>query len=84
LKETAFGFLFFAVVRFSPPSPKTEAAKRKAQAKNSSLDSQEPTFPFWLGLSGAKRRWANPYLVRKKSVSYLRVNQGQTQKKFEN
>jgi len=36
--------LFFAVVRFSPPSPKAEAVKRKAEAKNNSPDLQEPTF----------------------------------------
>ena len=36
--------MFFAVVRFSPPSPKAEAVKRKAEAKNNSPDLQEPTF----------------------------------------
>ncbi|OHB65563.1 MAG: hypothetical protein A2168_06950 [Planctomycetes bacterium RBG_13_50_24] len=40
--------MFFAVVRFSPPSQETEAAKRKAKAKNNSPDSQEPIFNFWL------------------------------------
>jgi hypothetical protein len=43
-----FWLLFFAVVRFSPPSQETEAAKRKAEAKNNSPDSQEPTFDVWL------------------------------------
>jgi len=38
--------LFFAVVRFSPPSQETEAVKRKAKAKNNSPDSQEPIFNF--------------------------------------
>ena len=38
--------MFFAVVRFSPPSQETEAAKRKAKAKNNSPDSQEPIFKF--------------------------------------
>jgi hypothetical protein len=50
--------LFFAVVRFSPPSQETEAAKRKAQVKNNSPDSHEPTFTFWLRLSEAKPRHA--------------------------
>jgi len=50
-----FGLLFFAVVRFSPPSQEDEAAKRKAKAKNNSPDSPEPTFiGFGCG------RWAKP------------------------
>ena len=40
--------MFFAVVRFSPPSQETEAVKRKAEAKNNSPDSQEPIFDVWL------------------------------------
>ena len=36
---------------------KAEAVKRKAQAKNNSPDSQEPTFTFWLRRSEAKPRW---------------------------
>ncbi|MHC4565223.1 MAG: hypothetical protein ACYTE3_05620, partial [Planctomycetota bacterium] len=47
--------LFFAVVRFSPPSQKDEASKRKAEAKNNSPDSQEPTFHFWLRPMGEAR-----------------------------
>jgi hypothetical protein len=39
-----FRLLFFAVVRFSPPSQETEAVKRKAEVKNNSPDLQEPTF----------------------------------------
>jgi hypothetical protein len=38
--------LFFAVVRFLPPSQEDEVAKRKAQEKNHSPDSQEPIFNF--------------------------------------
>jgi len=48
--------LFFAVVRFSPPSQETEAAKRKAKAKNKSPDLQEPILIVWLRLSEAKPR----------------------------
>ncbi len=33
-QKGTFGLLFFAVVRFSPPSQETEAVKRKAEAKN--------------------------------------------------
>ena len=40
--------MFFAVVRFSPPSQENEAVKRKAEAKNNSPDSQEPIFDVWL------------------------------------
>ena len=47
-QKGTFGLLFFAVVRFSPPSQETEAVKRKAEAKNNSPDSQEPTFDVWL------------------------------------
>jgi len=47
-QKGTFGLLFFAVVRFSPPSPENEATKRKAKAKNNSPDSQEPTFNSWL------------------------------------
>ena len=36
-----FWSFVFAVVRFSPPSQETEAAKRKAKAKNNSPDPQE-------------------------------------------
>jgi len=43
-QKGTFCLLFFAVVRFSPPSPKAEAVKRKAEAKNNSPDLQEPTF----------------------------------------
>ncbi|MEW5817401.1 MAG: hypothetical protein AB1798_18640 [Spirochaetota bacterium] len=46
MRKGTFGLLFFAVVRFSPPSQETEAVKRKAQAKNNSPDSQEPTLAF--------------------------------------
>ena len=38
--------LFFAVVRFSPPSQEDEVAKRKEQVKNHSPDSQEPIYDF--------------------------------------
>ena len=75
LKGT-FGLLFFAVVRFSPPSQEDEAVKRKAKARNNSPDSQEPTFnSFGCG------RWAKPeaaprplWLIRNektKPISYL-------------
>ena len=52
-----FRLLFFAVVRFSPPSPKAEAVKRKAKAKNNSPDSQEPILNI---LVAAKRSEAAP------------------------
>jgi len=38
IQKGTFGLLFFAVVRFSPPSPKAEAVKRKAEAKNNPPD----------------------------------------------
>jgi hypothetical protein len=44
--------LFFAVVRFSPPSQEDEAVKRKAEAKNNSPDSQEPTFSSLVAAKG--------------------------------
>ena len=47
--------MFFAVVRFSPPSPKAEAAKRKAEAKNNSPDLQEPTFNLLVAAKGEAR-----------------------------
>jgi hypothetical protein len=47
--------LFFAVVRFAPPSQENEAVKRKAEAKVNSPDSQEPTFHFWLRPIGEAR-----------------------------
>jgi len=47
--------LFFAVVRFSPPSQETEAVKRKAKAKNNSTDSQEPTFNLLVAAKGEAR-----------------------------
>jgi len=47
--------LFFAVVRFSPPSPKAEAVKRKAEAKNNSPDLQEPTFNLLVAAKGEAR-----------------------------
>jgi hypothetical protein len=50
-----FRLLFFAVVRFSPPSPKAEAVKRKAKAKNNSPDPQEPTFNFLVAAKGEAR-----------------------------
>jgi len=53
--------LFFAVVRFSPPSQEHEVAKRKLKAKNNSPDSQEPTFHVWLRLSDVKPRWVNSW-----------------------
>jgi len=50
-----FWLLFFAVVRFSPPSPKAEAVKRKAEAKNNSPDSQEPIFDLLVAAKGEAR-----------------------------
>jgi hypothetical protein len=50
-----FRLLFFAVVRFSPPSPKAEAVKRKAEAKNNSPDLQEPTFNLLVAAKGEAR-----------------------------
>ena len=62
--ERYFWLLFFAVVRFSPPSQETEAVKRKAEAKNNSPDLQEPTFNC---LVAAERSEAVP----RRSVSGL-------------
>jgi hypothetical protein len=50
-----FRLLFFAVVRFSPPSPKAEAVKRKAEAKNNSTDLIEPTFNLLVAAKGEAR-----------------------------
>jgi len=50
-----FRLLFFAVVRFSPPSQETEAVKRKAEAKNNSPDLQEPTFNYLVAAKGEAR-----------------------------
>jgi len=47
--------LFFAVVRFSPPSQETEAVKRKAKAKNNSPDLQEPIFNCLVAAKGEDR-----------------------------
>jgi hypothetical protein len=59
LKGTS-GHLFFAVVRFSPPSQEDEAAKRKAQVKNNSPDPQELTCNAALAADerGARRQLA--------------------------
>jgi hypothetical protein len=43
-----FRLLFFAVVRFSPPSLKAEAAKRKAEAKNIRRIRKSRSLIFWL------------------------------------
>ncbi len=48
--------MFFAVVRFSPPSQETEAAKRKAKAKNNSPDPQEPIFNLLVAAKGRSPR----------------------------
>jgi len=48
--------LFFAVVCFSPPSQETEAAKRKAEAKKHSPDSQEPFFNLLVASKGRSPR----------------------------
>ena len=53
--ERYFWLLFFAVVRFSPPSQETEAVKRKAEAKNNSPDPQEPIFNFLVAAKGEAR-----------------------------
>jgi len=53
--EGSFGLLFFAVVRFSPPSRENEATKRKAKAKNNSPDLQEPTLNFLVAAKGEAR-----------------------------
>jgi hypothetical protein len=55
LKGT-FGLLFFAVVRFSPPSQEDEVVRRKAKAKNNSPESQESIFGSLLGADGRSRR----------------------------
>ena len=47
--------MFFAVVRFSPPSQEIEAVKRKAEAKNNSPDSQEPTLNLLVAAKGEAR-----------------------------
>jgi len=54
--KSNFWLLFFAVVRFSPPSQETEAAKRKAKAKNIRRIRKSRTLIFWLRLSEAKPR----------------------------
>ena len=46
-KET-FLFLFFSVVRFSPPSQETEAVSKKGGGKKHAPDLQESTFDVWL------------------------------------
>ncbi len=48
--------MFFAVVRFSSPSQETEAAKRKAKAKNNSPDPQEPIFNLLVAAKGRSPR----------------------------
>jgi len=47
-QKGTFGLLFFAVVRFSPPSPKAEAVKRKAEAKNIRRICKSRPSIFWL------------------------------------
>jgi hypothetical protein len=47
-QKRTFGLLFFAVVRFSPPSQETEAAKRKAEAKNIRRIRKSRSLIFWL------------------------------------
>ena len=54
-QKGTFGLLFFAVVRFSPSSPKAEAVKRKAEAKNNPPDLQEPTFNLLVAAKGEAR-----------------------------
>jgi len=56
IQKGTFGLLFFAVVCFSPPSPKAEAVKKKAEAKNNSPDSQEPIFNFLVAAKGRSPR----------------------------
>ena len=56
--------MFFAVVRFSPPSQETEAVKRKAEAKNNSPDLQEPTFNLLVAAKGEARGCARFFVVR--------------------
>jgi hypothetical protein len=47
--------LFFAVVRFSPPSQETEAVKRKAEAKNIRRIRKSRSLIFWLRPKGEAR-----------------------------
>ena len=54
-QKGTFGLLFFAVVRFSPPSQENEAVKRKAEAKNNSPDLQEPTLNLLVAAEGEAR-----------------------------
>ena len=44
--------MFFAVVRFSSPSQETEAAKRKAEAKNIRRIRKSRSLIFWLRPKG--------------------------------
>jgi len=63
--KRTFGFLFFAVVRFSPPSQETEAVKRKAKAKNNSPDPQEPIYNLLVAAKGRspRPRQVNSWLI---------------------
>jgi len=54
-QKATFGFLFFAVVRFSPPSQEGEAAKRKAEAENIRRIRKSRPLTFWLRLCCAKQ-----------------------------
>ena len=66
-KKRTFGLLFFAVVRFSPPSQETEAVKRKAEAKNIRRIRKSRSLIFWLRPS-AKPEAAPSQSVSKKTV----------------
>ena len=61
-QKGTFGLLFFAVIRFSPPSPKAEAVKRKAKAKNIRRIRKSRSLIFWLRLSEAKPRQVNSWI----------------------
>ncbi|OHB85395.1 MAG: hypothetical protein A2Z38_06075 [Planctomycetes bacterium RBG_19FT_COMBO_48_8] len=63
--------MFFAVIRFSPPSQETEAVKRKTKAKNNSPDSQEPIYNLLVAAKGRspRLRQVHSWLIDYFSVS---------------
>ena len=81
-QKRTFGLLFFAVVRFSPPSQETEAAKRKAKAKNNSPDPQEPIYNLLVAAKGEARCRAKIF-VNSVDYSENRLIKKERQRKFE-
>jgi len=72
-QKGTFGLLFFAVVRFSPPSQENEAVKRKAEAKNIRRICKSRSLIFWLRPSEAKPRQVNHRLIH---MLFFMVGQG--------